>query len=219
MVTGTRRIAFDIETLDVTPNAEVLSIGAVWFDAFTRNTPEQLREQSVYFELKHQPLRDISGSTLDWWFSDKVSNAARAVLSAVSVNAKVPVTFAAGRLTAWADTLPATEPIKWYCRGPHFDATILMGLFGEKCPFKFWQVRDTRTYLEAFLPDYYDIERRLIREHGLVKHNALDDAILEAMLQQRSNEKFLLLDAPAQANAWVCGDYQAGEWLLEALAT
>jgi hypothetical protein len=73
----------------------------------------------------------------------------------------------------------------WFTRGPHFDIAIMDSLFDDfnvTPPWKYYHVRDIRTWLHAKgLPD----NLKLVKPDGMVPHNALHDAAFDAwMLQQ-----------------------------------
>jgi inhibitor of KinA sporulation pathway (predicted exonuclease) len=138
----------DIETLDVTPSAVILSIGAV---------PINDPSNSFYMELDRntQWLRTASKSTQEWW--DKQGNMPKG---------HVHIETALLQLTAWLKSLGA-EPIIW-CKGTDFDIAILTHAYrwlNLPTPWKYSNVRDCRTLykLAGFSPDK-------------ANHNALDDA-------------------------------------------
>jgi len=210
-----RRIAFDIETYSTQPNAVVLSIGLVWFDLMQRQTARQLKKQSLNLPLKYQEQNDrhLQSNTIEWW-----DNQHPAAVSAWQ-DACYPYTTreAKNRIDGWIEANKLRDA-NWFCRGPHFDATILMDLFGERGPIKFWKVRDTRTLLDAFLPDWRAVEEEIFNTEPLTKHIAQHDAIAEAMMQQRSKEKLLTMEAPALAHQALVHGGDATKQLIEVMA-
>lgn len=153
------KVMIDIETLSTEHNAVVLSIGAVKF------TKEEVTDDSIYMELDHNVQsvcmsRHVKQDTLDWWAVQE------------------------GPIPDKGSVIPqdAIEILKDFCRGceefwfrgPTFDAVILENLaaqVGRSVPWKFWQIRDARTF-DSLGYTRYDKKK--------VSHNALEDAIEQA---------------------------------------
>lgn len=152
------KVMIDIETLSTEHNAVVLSIGAVKF------TEEEVTEDKFYVELDQDVQtdglnRDVKQSTLDWW-QEQVNDPPNGTV--------IPQ--------------DAIEMLKDFCkdceefwfRGPTFDAVILENLasnVGRSIPWKFWQIRDARTFDSLQMPRH---------DKKKVSHNALEDAIEQA---------------------------------------
>lgn len=154
----------DIETLDTSVSAVVLSFGVQLF------TDQGLLPERYHVALEIQSQLDagrtISASTLDWWF--KQSPAAQ---QAAFGQRRMSVRTA---LEMLAVVLNGVEHV--WCRGLNFDVPIVDHLHaqnGMKTPWKYNKVRDSRTLLDLIPTD-------LEPKRAGVAHNALDDATHEA---------------------------------------
>ena len=77
----------------------------------------------------------------------------------------------------------------WWFRGPHFDAAIMESLFEENgmvAPWKFWAVRDTRTWFEAYT-DHAKLQDEPPK--AFIAHDPRHDVALDcwSMLQVMKN--------------------------------
>lgn len=157
-------VMIDLETMGLTPNAAIVSIGAVVFDPrmgrVTKNT--------FYRELDWNTQgRQIDPKTQQWW-GGRVAEA-RAALDGLD-----DLRGALDDLTAW---LP--RDCKPWGNGATFDITMLEDAYrqhGITIPWKFWNIRDCRT-----IKDMYESARGgYDKKTGGVLHHALDDAIFQA---------------------------------------
>lgn len=144
-------VMVDIETLDVTPSAVILSIGACMMDPYG---------EKFYIELARdtQWLRTASKSTQEWW--DQQGNMPHGTMH---------IETALLQFSAWLASLGG-EPIIW-CKGTDFDISILTHAYRWlrlDVPWKYNNVRDCRTVfkLAGFKPEK-------------ANHNALTDAIVQ----------------------------------------
>lgn len=163
----------DLETLDVTPTAVVLSVGACIFE-FVDNQPSFTSEFSNNVEVLQQMLngRSVSQDTLNWWTKQSPQAKGRIVYpQAVS-----EPTALLDNLDAWG---MAREFDYIWCQGGSFDFPILTNLYRSyaRDPFwKFWQERDSRTLIGMG-----DIDRAaLARDLAFTQHDALEDCKLQA---------------------------------------
>lgn len=157
-------VMIDIETLGTSPGAAVLSIGAVMFG------------QAGLGETFYAPILlssctaaglTIDPGTVTWWM--KQSDAARAAAFREDAEALPVVLY---RFTAWFTESGAERT---WCHGATFDAPLLEAAYkvcGMTPPWKYWNVRDTRTL-------YEQAGVKVDRERG-THHNALDDARVQA---------------------------------------
>lgn len=157
-------VMIDTETLGTTPGSAILSIGAVMFG------PAGLGEE-FYAPISLASCTaaglTIDPSTVAWWM--KQSDAARA--AAFRDDAE-PLPAVLEQFTDWFNLVEAERP---WAQGATFDPPLLEAAYracGMTPPWKFWNVRDTRT-----LYDLADV--KVDRARG-THHNALDDARAQA---------------------------------------
>lgn len=155
----------DMETLDITATAVILSIGAVKFDLDSDAIDDAGFYASVSIDDQLQLGRSISESTLVWWLGQPPT------AQAVFHEPKQTLESALVSLTDWLGHN------KWYVwsNGADFDLPMLAHAFtslGMSVPWEFFNSRCVRTYKS--LP--------AARSVGKTKndHNALRDAINQA---------------------------------------
>lgn len=163
----TPHLMCDIETLGTRPGAVILSVALVRFSDFASvqvnlNYTEQ---QSLGFET--------DAGTCQWW-NELIAREGQAPWTAATQGAvptKPGLEFIAQWL-AWA--APLGDFLLW-CHGATFDAPLLEEAYrrmGLPCPWKFWQVRDTRTL--------YDLACINVKDYAVPPpHVALNDAIAQ----------------------------------------
>ena len=163
----------DLETLATTPNAAILTIGAVTFD------PNSTRIYDEFYrriEMESLDALDtyIDDGTLEWW--SKQDQAAQD--EAFDPEGREPIQsvledfykFCMGSTRFWS-------------HGAAFDIVILEYYFrkiNKPFPWNFWDVRDTRTIFDLGL----DPEMPQAN-----KHNALEDAKRQAIGVQNMCKK------------------------------
>lgn len=155
----------DLETWGTLPGSSIRSIGAVLFDPVTGRLGHEFyanidRESARRFGLVEDP------KTVSWW--SEQSAEAQAALA----DNPEPLGSALLRL---AHVYRADPAERLWSHGACFDEPILRVAYracGLEPPWKFWDVRDTRTVYElgGVKPDKAD---------GLL-HHALDDARRQA---------------------------------------
>lgn len=191
MLTG----SMDIETLSTNGNAIVLSIGICFFDDSVMQPFSDIVDSGmeIFFNVEEQVElgRHKSPSTQSWWESQ--GEEARRVLTAEhTINPREFYDVYTSELVKhdlhqnWL-----TKHGRWFTRGPHFDIAIMDSLFGDynvSPPWKYYNVRDIRTWLECHgMPD----NLKLVRPDGMVAHNALHDAAFDAWMMQQVTHKRL----------------------------
>ena len=160
-----KHLMVDMETLAVTPNAVVLSLGAVHFDPHQTGYTD-----SIYFKIdlddQDKLNREIDPNTIDWWAKQDPA----IMEEAFSPEGRIPL----------ADAMDQFHKFAWGCdafwsHGATFDLVILENIMRQlrrPLPWNYWQLRDTRTIFDlGFDPDM---------PQGS-KHDALQDAIRQAV--------------------------------------
>jgi hypothetical protein len=159
----------DLETLDVTPTATILTIGAQGFDPFS----SRLTDVTFYkrLTLESQADRTINESTVEWWSKQNEAAQEEALGDG---DDRIDITTALDELAkiAWKHD-------RIWANGICFDITMLenaMVQYGVNVPWKFWQVNDARTVYK-------------IAKAGTAgasnSHNALEDCVNQIDMLQR----------------------------------
>jgi hypothetical protein len=180
---------FDLETWGTNPGCAIRSIGAIVFDP---NDVGAIAHYSSFYRNIEDGSCLMAGlllepSTVNWWAEQSAEAS-----NALKVDAK-PLTVAVVDFHNWFKTVGG-EFI--WCHGANFDEPIWKAAalrVGQALPWKFWNVRCTRTCYATAGFDCRTVERK-----G-VAHNALDDAVYQAecvqramaKLQNRNTQKFL----------------------------
>lgn len=164
-------VMVDIETLDTTATAVVLSIGAVAFDP--RGNERMLERYWKPIDITEQVDRGrtVDTDTFQWWM--RQADPARREI------AKKPIdgcTILADALTDLRNFIRDVEPAGVWGNGSDFDNAILQHAaksygVGELWPY--WASRCFRTFAAIHDPD------RTLRVRAN-DHNALEDAINQA---------------------------------------
>lgn len=157
-----KHVMLDLETLGVAPGCVVLAIGAVAFDLDGKTGEHFYRTISAESCRQHGLVEDPR--TVEWW-----SQQPKEVRDALMVDRRL-VRDVAKEFHQWF--LVAGAEFVW-CQGASFDVPIWEGvcrILKGPIPWKFWNVRDTRTVYDLFGFDPRDLLRA--GKH----HNALDDA-------------------------------------------
>lgn len=153
-----KHVMLDLETLGVTPGCAILSLGAVEFD------------QTGLGETFYKVVGDIRGSvdlgTVRWWLQQ--SEAARN-----AVCDKTQMDYHGKVIEGFFDWFRVRGAQYIWCHGAIFDEPILRAAAtGTEPPWKFWDVRCTRTlYALSGIHPTRDKDRY---------HNALEDARAQA---------------------------------------
>jgi len=162
-------VMIDLETLGTSPDAPILSIGAVYFGPDTGELGNKLHLKLDFVEACKG--RHIDPETVKWWMSQ--SDDARAALLQSSTEGKHSALYHLDRFLA------KMGGVKVWGNGATFDISMLENLYrqlGMETPWKFYNVRDVRTVV-AMAEGI--IDRSDFPFEG-VKHDALADAIHQA---------------------------------------
>lgn len=170
----------DLETLATSPDAVVLTFGAIKFDPF--DTAKEMSD-GIYFRINVDEQialgRRVDQGTVDWWGtqSAEVREEALGETDRVSIEdfTKALNKFVVGSTRIWA-------------QGPVFDIVILENLYrqiGKPAPWQYYAIRDSRTLLKALGDD---------RKSGALLHNALADAVSQAGAVQSAVNRHKLVE-------------------------
>ena len=155
----------DLETLATSPDAVILTIGAVTFDPASNKIFDKLYYR-VDVESCDRLGMTINDDTVEWWSKQ----AADVQTEAFAEDNRVPI----------EEVIEKFHKFAWNCdafwsHGATFDLVILDCYYrklNKVPPWNFWQIRDTRTLFDLG----YDPE---MPKEGL--HNALEDASRQAI--------------------------------------
>jgi DNA polymerase III epsilon subunit-like protein len=161
-------VMIDLETLDTTPTATVLTIGAVKFDPFD-DTISKDPVDNLYIKVDIDSCDKLglttSQSTIDWWSRQDP----KAQDEAFSTEGRIPIHEAMNQLYkfCWGAQ-------RVWSHGSAFDIIICEHIFAKlskAVPWNFWQVRCTRTLFDIGInPERVSV----------TAHHALSDAIDQA---------------------------------------
>jgi exodeoxyribonuclease VIII len=160
-----KHLMVDMETMAVSPNAVVLSLGAVHFDPYGIGYTD-----SLYFRIDIDDQdalgREVDPNTITWWSSQDPA----VMEEAFSPDNRIPL----------VDAIDQFHRFAWGCsafwsHGSTFDLVILENIYSQlnkPLPWNYWQLRDTRTLFDLSLdPDMPQDS----------KHDALQDAIRQSV--------------------------------------
>jgi len=160
-----KHLMVDMETMAVSPNAVVLSLGAVHFNPYGNEHGD-----SIYFriDLDDQDAlgREVDPNTITWWSSQPPE----IMEEAFSPDDRIPLVEAMDRFHKFAWGCSA-----FWSHGATFDLVILENIYrqlNKPLPWNYWQLRDTRTLFDLG----HDPEMPQDS-----KHDALQDAIRQAV--------------------------------------
>lgn len=167
-----RRIMFDTETLDTASTAVILSIAAVEFD--DKNLGRRFHARiNIDSCLKHGLT--VSGNTIEWWM-DQSADARKIFRSS-----GLPLDRVLIDLATWLDWGQVDEV---WSNGSDFDFPIIANAFraigAGNPPWSYFKIRDFRTIKKMYAKDVADAAMVV----PLVRHDALEDAIAQAMTLQ-----------------------------------
>lgn len=160
-----RHCMIDLETMAVTPDAVILTLGAVHFNPYGNGYGDK-----IYFRISIDDQdalgRQIDQSTLDWWARQDPA----IMEEAFSPNDRIPLTEAMDRFHKFAWGCDA-----FWSHGSTFDLVMIENLLrqmGRPLPWNYWQLRDTRTLFDLGVDPEMPTGS---------KHDALQDAIRQSV--------------------------------------
>lgn len=161
-------LMLDIETLDTTPSAVLLSVAAVFFEPMTGELGESFTAQVS--PQKPQLHRTISADTVAWWAQQ--SDAARKEAFSGTETLKKTLTQFSRFIQ-----IHTTDKVHVWGNGKEFDCSILEHAYGQlemTCPWDFWRTQDVRTLVTLARTLGFDPKKT--RPFEGVPHLPLDDA-------------------------------------------
>ena len=164
-----------METLSTQPDAVILSLGAVIFDPHSLSQPKAWL--LIKFDVDEQISRGrhIQPDTLTWWSRQSPE----VIEMSMGEEGRESVLDALSKLTKFV--LHADEI---WSQGPVFDIVMLENIYNQyqmHVPWAYWKIRDSRTLFKAL---NYD-PRAELRTAGASHHDALDDAVIQALAVQQ----------------------------------
>jgi hypothetical protein len=183
-----KNVMIDIETLSTSPNAVILTIGAIVFDTKdTIHLNELETNKAFYRKITLQSCKDlnmdIDSATEKWWSQQDESVRYEAIDDPKN---RLPIQIALKEFSDWLK-IHTTENFKIWANSPSFDCVILKEAYklcNLKLPWKFWLERDIRT-----LFDITDIKSYDLPDSN--KHNALYDCYRQISGVQQSYQKLI----------------------------
>lgn len=161
-------IMLDLETLDTSPTSVILTFGAVKFDKFSENDPDD--STAIYLRLdmdsQSELGRTINPDTVVWWGNQSKESQEEAFSEENRVSLE-DFTTQLNKYIVGCD--------KIWAQGTTFDIVIIENLYrmlGKPIPWAYWQVRDSRTL--------FDLGDDSIKKNNASAHNALADAYFQA---------------------------------------
>ena len=159
----------DLETLDTTPSAVILTVGAVKF-----NRDSIVDELYIRLDVDEQINRNrtVDDRTVEWWSTQPQAIQDEALGEHNRTSVQDTITelnkFIVGCDAIWG-------------QGYGFDMTLLQDLYlqwGHNIPWNFWNLRDSRTIFKIMPQDPVKVIPKV------AAHNALADAHHQALCLQ-----------------------------------
>lgn len=154
-------VMIDIETWGTLPGSAIRSIGAVAFDLHSGIS----LDDTFYCNIDEDSCVDAGLTqdlkTITWW--EAQSPAAQTLLQ----QNPLPVAEGLSELYSWFNRVDGQEV---WCQGAAFDVVLLehaMRKLGIPVPWKFWNVRDTRTLYQVADLAYHNEKREGVEHHAL----------------------------------------------------
>ena len=162
-------IMIDLETLATSPNAAILTIGAVKFDPFGDDIHDSKCEKfyvKVDLDSCDRLELEVNDATIQWWAQQEQA----AQDEAFSPDGRIDIVDAFNQLYkfCWGAK-------RVWSHGAAFDIVICENVFnkiGKAVPWSFWQARCTRTLFDIGINPH---------RPPVLKHHALEDAWNQAV--------------------------------------
>jgi hypothetical protein len=171
-------VMLDLETMDTTPSAVVVAVGAVFFDPYSSRIGDTFYQVANDWPDQQRRGRSIDGDTVRWWLEQSY-DAQQALVKPPSRNSNQ--TF--GILREFTEFLDGVhQDVELWGNGSDFDNVILGGLFksyGVSKPWSYSRNRCFRTIASQPRPVGFVPPPRTGTHH-----NALDDALTQVRTLQ-----------------------------------
>jgi exodeoxyribonuclease VIII len=167
----------DLETFATTPDAVILTVGAVKFDPFNKKEPHTDFYMRLEIENQEDRGRMINPDTLQWWSTQPNE----IIEEALGDHNRQSVEHMLSSFKKWFVGCD-----KIWAQGICFDITMLENIsrqYGYPIPWSFWQVEDARTIINR-------MPRDPRKDFDFAAHNALEDARVQAKSLQVAFEHF-----------------------------
>jgi len=182
----------DLETLDVTCRAVILSVGLLVHDTDDEPVFNDLVKKGIEIKLAVGPQaskgRTISKDTLQWWGNQGAG--AKRVLDPDAKRDVDLITMDKIIRGYFKDKGFNPKKDLIYARGSHFDFAILENMYKEDlkipAPWPHWNIRDARTVIDTMLGTTRG--KLDVKCDGFVAHNALHDCAMEVMMINKAME-------------------------------
>ena len=167
----------DLETLGVTNDCAILTVGAIKFDPYSNAEPHSGLYLRVNVDEQTELGRTVDDNTLEWWGKQD----AKIREEALGDEDRTTLLDFIKQLNKFCVGLD-----ELWCQGPLFDYAILQNLYaqlGQPVPWNYWQIRDSRTLYNMLPKDpRKDVQMDL--------HNALADCYFQAKSVQKAYKNF-----------------------------
>ena len=167
----------DLETLGVTNDCAILTVGAIKFDPYSDAEPHSGLYLRVNVDEQTELGRTVDDNTLEWWGKQD----AKIREEALGDEDRTTLLDFIKQLNKFCVGLD-----ELWCQGPLFDYAILQNLYaqlGQPVPWNYWQIRDSRTLYNMLPKDpRKDVQMDL--------HNALADCYFQAKSVQKAYKNF-----------------------------
>ena len=174
-----KHLMVDLETLATSPDAAILTIGAVLFDPKGQGIIDKIEIRPTIEDQTEIYNRSINDATMEWWGKQSPE----AIEEAMGDRDRVSFEEAMNQLYkfCWNRSRCA------WSNGASFDVVAMDHAWkqlGKNTPWNFWDIRDTRTL--------YDIAGVKLKDGGHVtSHKAVEDAERQAIVVQQGYMKLM----------------------------
>ena len=166
-------VMIDLETLGTKANTYIVTVAAVAFIPTAGRAAYEFYEKIDVDSYPKTGAFSFDFQTLAWWMNQNAAAKGEAFSGTPRKNIEVVLR----NLAKWIrDLSPDPDGVKVWAQGAAFDIAILeytMSYFGIEIPWKFWNVRDTRTLYDIAGVVYSKVPTPA----RVVAHNALGDCL------------------------------------------
>lgn len=156
----------DLETLSTNPDAVILTLGGIKFNAYNNIEPTDPLYLKINVDEQSSLGRHIQPETLEWWGTQPKEIQEEAL----GEQDRIGLEDLTKKLNKWCVGVDV-----FWCQGPLFDYAILENLYmqlGKPRPWNYWAIRDSRTLFSLLPKDPNEIRA--------AAHNALADCDYQA---------------------------------------